>query len=757
MKFEDLENIALEGGGGKGAVYKGAIEALEELFVESWEKGEINRIDKYGIISSGITSTTSIIDVAKEASRKRNKPAILDFTNDGKLKIKGISGSSAGAITAFPLSLGLNSDDIEDILKKYPFNEEFLPNKELHEGKYRMVGMDVNGNSKSLIAEDHFKKLGEDKIQEYIYSFGSKKKIGANIIKKNVRNKIITISANALMRGIKNVFEQIKAFFTKLVNAPNFASQFIVINSYFKAIWINIFAFFETVFSKGIDYGSEPVVKKVISSLVKIVGRKKKILDLLPADNLYNSIGNIIWDRGIYAGFEVRDFFFKIFLLALSKDTHLKRSCISKFDKIKCFTSLGISQKEIEKFSIKFNDKFEVEALDESSKSLLKKLIHLPELLTFEELFNITEINLCVCSTNATTSQPLYFSNYFTPNFPVMEALGASMNFPIAFKPIYNEANVLKNEENKYPPFIDFLVSSSNNNIYKLYFNYNNKDKSKEATRDYNYWLSYVLNRVKVEYSLEVSINGNLSFRSFLPYLRKLIEEKKWKDSNEMSLFYFFYNSAFKGLLIDGGVTNNLPTSIFTFTEIKDSNKLQELNVKKRTLSLKLDNSFPESLKNTVWNYFENDKSGKTLERLTNWQDKLGTITFIKKIKGDLKLKKAFERVKADEQNNLENLSEVVWIKICKELIEEYKLTKKGFTPWNKQVNAISALMSSLQFGMDQGHIENIADNENIIPLYCYGVGTLDFDLTSKELLPLVELANKESKKQVLNYFKVTE
>lgn len=764
MDFKDLEYIALEGGGGKGAVYKGAIEALEELCIQKWKDGELFRIDKDGVVSQSDNVVSSgIIDVVKEAARKRQKPAILDFISDQQTKqskIKGIAGSSAGAITAFPLSIGLNSEDIVMILKCYPFNEEFLPNTELHEGKYRMVGMDKNGNAKSLIAEDHFKKLGEDKIQHFIYSYQKKNNIGSNGLKKKIRYKVVSTIINVIFKGIQSIFDQIKIFFNNIKNYPSKVSNLIDINQGLLVAWNNIFLFFEKVFKRINDFGSEPILKSILNTgktvlgvIKPYIGKKAKLFDLLPANNLYNSIGNLIWDRGIYAGFEVRDFFFKVLLLALSKDTHFKRSCITNFSKIKSFKEIGINEeKEIKNLSIRFNDKFEVE-VEGLSKITLNKLVNLPELLTFEELYTITGINLCMCSTNATTNQPVYFSHYFTPNFPVIEALGASMNFPLAFKPIYNEANVIKNDDNTYPPFVDFLVSDSNTEIYKLYFNYNREDKKREATGDYNYCLNEILKLVKETYKLSMSVNGNLSFRSFLPYLKKFIEEKKWKDSYQKSLAYFYYNSAFKGLLIDGGVTNNLPTSIFTFTTDKKGLPIQDLAIKNKILSLKLDNSFPDELKNLVWNYFEEDKNGKTLERLTNWQDKLGSISFIKLIKKDLKLKNTYKRAKSDDQSELEDLSETVWIKICKELIEEYKLTKKGFTPWNKQVNAISALMSSLQFGMDQGHIEDISDNENIIPLCCYGVDTLDFDLTSKEISPLIELANKESKKQVINYF----
>ena len=123
------------------------------------------------------------------------------------------------------------------------------------------------------------------------------------------------------------------------------------------------------------------------------------------------------------------------------------------------------------------------------------------------------------------------------------------------------------------------------------------------------------------------------------------------------------------------------------------------------------------------------DKDAKTLERLSNWEDKIAHFTFGKAILKSQKIRKAYERNKS-----FSNLTREVWIKVSKELVSEYKETTGGFTPWNRDVSVVSALMNSLQFGFDQGQIESIDDNENIIPLYCYGVDTLDFDLTSKEM-----------------------
>jgi len=194
-----------------------------------------------------------------------------------------------------------------------------------------------------------------------------------------------------------------------------------------------------------------------------------------------------------------------------------------------------------------------------------------------------------------------------------------------------------------------------------------------------------------------------------------------------------------------------LPASIFTLSI--DGLKIQELDVKRNVLSLKLDNSFPPEIKNEARNILKDDKNGKGLLKQIEAgsgviKEKIAQLGFSTLLFKKLQLKKAYGR-----NAELAGMPKEVWIKIGKELIEEYQQTMRGFTPWNKQVNVVAGLVNSLQFGFDQGQIENIEDNENIISLYCYGVGTLDFDLTSKDLKPLVRMAVEESEKSVMEYF----
>jgi predicted acylesterase/phospholipase RssA len=782
MEISELEYIALEGGGGKGAVYKGAIVALEKLFDKAWREGELLKMEAGGLVQAPVSELPdpSNAPAISAGKKRRSAVSILDYyeTKHSNLKIKGISGASAGAITAFPLALGLNSDDIDEVLKRFPFSKELLPNHKLNEGRYRMVGMGSKGEAKILIAEDYFRKLGESRLLHYEFTLTDKDVIGSNHLKSYVRSVIITTGFSIILTGLRENKALLAGFISaiaKFIDRFNYLkrwSQWLKSNIV-QQLWSQVFG--NTILTKIFTQLTPIHLNWVIQQILRLrllnqipwySKNQLKLLDLLPVDNIVSALGNAVWDRGIYAGFEVRELFFKILLKAISRDTHFKRGLLKRSSLLE---SLNLSREELDNLSISFDANYNVKATDPVSRVTVKKLAALPEKLTFREFYHITGVNLIFCVTNSTTNQPLYFSHYFTPDFPVLEAVGSSMNFPIAFKPTYNEANVLLFEEtpdNKEPvngrtflnpnAFVKFEAHEPDKRFYKESF----------SMRDYNKRLAVVLRYVKETSKLAMSVNGNLSFRSFLPYLRKIIENRDFhtfdvKDhvhnkyetysSDYMKfLCYFYYNSAFKGLLIDGGVTNNLPLSIFTLNP-SDSKDPQNLDIKRKVLGLKLDNSFPDVIKNETFDLLEKDKDGKALETLSNWEDKTAHLTFASRIFRSRKIRQAFENNKG-----FTALKNEAWVKISKELVSEYKETKHGFTPWNRQLNAVAGLMTSLQFGLDQGQIENIDDNENIIPLYCFGVDTLDFDLTASGMKPLVEMAVEESEKTVMKYFNVT-
>jgi NTE family protein len=92
--------LTFEGGGGKGVVYLGVVRALEEIYDIS------DNPDNPPETSPDSARLRSLLI---EGDRKLIYPTMpLD-----KRQIKGISGTSAGAITAFSLAIGMSSKDLE--------------------------------------------------------------------------------------------------------------------------------------------------------------------------------------------------------------------------------------------------------------------------------------------------------------------------------------------------------------------------------------------------------------------------------------------------------------------------------------------------------------------------------------------------------------------------------------------------------------------------------------------------------------------
>jgi len=126
IKPEDVHYLAFEGGGGKGVTYLGAIMALEDL-----------------------------------------KVLPIDIDKPEKNQIKGISGASAGAITALLLGLGYTSADMGNLLSEPKiFNDFFDKPDKL--GRYRSVS---RKNLSDSIEFTYYQKQVEEEKKKLIRAF----------------------------------------------------------------------------------------------------------------------------------------------------------------------------------------------------------------------------------------------------------------------------------------------------------------------------------------------------------------------------------------------------------------------------------------------------------------------------------------------------------------------------------------------------------------------------------------------------------
>jgi NTE family protein len=105
---DQVKYLALEGGGGKGFAFIGALQALEAL-----------QLLQYA--DTGQLQGESPVKWMREMPKRISRTQVLSSTGP----IKGISGASAGAITALLLSCGYSPADILAIMASFKFDKFF--------------------------------------------------------------------------------------------------------------------------------------------------------------------------------------------------------------------------------------------------------------------------------------------------------------------------------------------------------------------------------------------------------------------------------------------------------------------------------------------------------------------------------------------------------------------------------------------------------------------------------------------------------
>ena len=272
----DVHYLALEGGGGKGVTYLGAVRALENL----------------GVLP-------------------------INIDQPGQNQIRGISGASAGAITAMFLAMGYNSTELQQVLSNSSTFTGFFDGPNV--GISRLVD---RNNRPEIRTEAPTGVTPIDFIRQQSRSISGLSQLASSI-------------AFLARRG----------------------------------------AFGPT---------SDPIIRQLVSH---------------PEYYLYN----IIFDRGMFPGLTARRF--------------LQNAVYGRlWDRL-------------------------VRSRTPPGQPILIYSINGSE-INFREFFDLTRVDLVITGANITKHKPSVFSRRHTPDFPVAEAVGVSMNLPLLFKPVHVEANV---------------------------------------------------------------------------------------------------------------------------------------------------------------------------------------------------------------------------------------------------------------------------------------------------------------------------
>ncbi len=353
----DVKNkkyLIFKGGGGKGNAYLGVLRKLEE---------------------------NGILPLNKKAS-----------------PILGVAGASAGAITALCVAIGMSIEDIKKQFNKpnfkvpYKFKgfrfEDFISKDVPNPGSYKAIEIVEKEEKKYSI------KIGyvADTIYKNKYSDLNIKEIREDI-KDEILNEIErltgeTVDVTELERRKLKKLREIRTNIaggqeTHITKKPIANTHLYVLNH--KATPDIVNTFIKLRLSAAYHNSPNNAILKKLN------------------EDLDNYLYNILYDRGLFCGTHVREYF--QFLI----DYYLK---VYHTEGYKSIENKG--------------------------------------LINFAEFRSITGVDLRVTGTNITAGENVIFSAEHTPFFPVSEAVAISMNIPGMFKPIYIRNKNSEGEEITY-------------------------------------------------------------------------------------------------------------------------------------------------------------------------------------------------------------------------------------------------------------------------------------------------------------------
>jgi predicted acylesterase/phospholipase RssA len=372
LRPDQVHYLAFEGGGFKGIAYVGAIKVMEDLGI----------LDKPG-----------------------PPPADLHKKNE---KIYGFSGTSVGAFVSFLLTLGHNSDSIRDIFipgGKGPGLVDQVFEKKAQKNIFRSV-------SKNVYKEIHSNQVDPEFILHKTNSQIAKQQSLASNLPVSLLADSTAFYAAAL--GGPLLYNLIKSTDYKGLTKGG-EPDFDFTNSPFGFVK-DLGAAYVT------EFGSLTLINILLKMYLKATltgflsspsqNADQKFIDIITGDEFDNFFYNILFDCGAFTGTGLRKLVQGIFKIFLEKN--LDKLC------------------EIDNAYKNFKNKL-ANVKEEEKESIWESITNR---VNFKQLYQLTGKQLSVVGANLTTRGSLYFDYKRTPEFPVIDAVTISMNFPIVFKPV---------------------------------------------------------------------------------------------------------------------------------------------------------------------------------------------------------------------------------------------------------------------------------------------------------------------------------
>lgn len=382
-----LNYIAFQGGGGKGIAYLGPIDVL---------------IDE------------GVLPIQLPIPPKHHIPG----QNQG---IIGISGTSAGAITAYLVALGLTSDDIRnesgfldprrnpDYEPANPDSEEFMLGENTRGFDFeQFLTKDTpeNGYKRAVVYNENTGRneitRAADKLGDNLTKLNGRKKNNQRVKDESFKQ---AITYGLSVGGSQNVHKShTKAELKQERKRLVYPSQKVGTKEELKSTVDDLIKERKKQLRRA-GYaafwsGQRPAKKVDSRSAIE-----KTVFESKESRNDY--IYNVMFDNGAFPGFSVNDYFCDVTSRRLP-------------------VSLG------------WNDA-KRKAFDKEAASQM----------TFKEFFEYTGLDLIIAGLNVTNGNQRNFSKDCTPDFPVVAAVQMSMNIPILFKPVFVDAEINKSLNKK--------------------------------------------------------------------------------------------------------------------------------------------------------------------------------------------------------------------------------------------------------------------------------------------------------------------
>lgn len=173
-------------------------------------------------------------------------------------------------------------------------------------------------------------------------------------------------------------------------------------------------------------------------------------------------------------------------------------------------------------------------------------------------------------------------------------------------------------------------------------------------------------------------------------------------------------------------------------------------------LALKLDNSFPtdfmDNINTALAKYIKIENELRVL--ISKETEESQKLEYSNQLDQEFEkiiciVKSKFSVYFSAKESTLKDRKAIV--KIIEKWLDEYG-ESNNIPPWATKKSILATAMEGYSYGTERGQIRDISDHNHIIPLYDFGVGVYDFDMS--KIQPMIELAKQESEKHVNDFFK---